>query len=185
MKLLSKVRAGYLVTLGAGLVLGFTAVGTAAAVSGSPTAPAAAATHHYSLAASAFAPDRIDPSSDQDYSNTWDPAVLRDPGDRCFNAGLSLPPNAVLQSVTMYYTKGSTHMSFQVNRQNLSGHTARVLAEIDPGTTTGTPVYSHVTKDIPKSEATVNMTKFAYSAGVCPAGNTTFSGLTITYTVSG
>jgi hypothetical protein len=28
----------------------------------------------------------------------------------------------------------------------------------------------------------VNMTKFAYSAGVCPRGTSTFSGITITYT---
>jgi hypothetical protein len=30
----------------------------------------------------------------------------------------------------------------------------------------------------------VNMTTYAYGAGVCPDGSTTFSGLTITYTAS-
>jgi hypothetical protein len=182
MKLVTKGRASHLITLAAGLVLGFTAVGTAAAVSASPAAKTV--THHYSLAASAFAPDHIaDPT--KDYFNDWDPTTLSDPGVRCFNTGLSLPPNAVLKSVTAYYTKGSGSMSFEINRQNLTNHTSKILVEIRPSTTTGTPVYSHTTKSVPKSLDQVNMTNFAYSAGVCPEGNTTFSGLTITYTTSG
>jgi hypothetical protein len=182
MKLVTKTRASHLITLAAGLVLGFTAVGTAAAVSASPAAKTV--THHYSLAASAFAPDHLgDPT--KDYFNAWDPTTLSDPGHRCFNTGLSLPPNAVLKSVTAYYTKGSSTMSFEINRQNLTNHTSKVLVEIQPSTTAGTPVYSHTTKSVAKSVAQVNMTNFAYSAGACPAGSTTFSGLTITYTLSG
>lgn len=181
MKLVTKGRASHLITLAAGLVLGFTAVGTAAAVSASPAAKTV--THHYSLAASAFAPDHVgDPT--KDYFNTWDPTTLSEPGARCFNTGLSLPPNAVLKSVTAYYTKGSTDLSFEINRQNLTSHTSKILVQIHPSTTS-TPVYSHTTKSVAKSVAQVNMTNFAYSAGVCPAGNTTFSGLTITYTTSG
>lgn len=181
MKIVTKTRASHLITLAAGLVLGFTAVGTAAAVSASPAAPTV--THHYSLAASAFAPDGLHDVT-KDYFNSWDPTTLSDSGVRCFNTGLSLPPNAVLKSVTMYYTKGSGAMSFEINRQTLTNHTYKILVEIRPSTTTGTPVYSHTTKSVPKSLSSVNMTNFAYSAGVCPDGNTTFSGLTITYTAS-
>lgn len=181
MKIVTKSRASHLITLAAGLVLGFTAVGTAAAVSASPTSPAV--THHYSLAASAFAPDGLHDVT-KDYFNTWDPTTLSDSGDRCFNAGLSLPPNAVLKSVTLYYTDGSGDLSFEINRQNLTNHTYQRLVQFRPATTTGTPVYSHATKSVPKSLSSVNMGTYAYSAGVCPAGPTTFSGLTITYSAS-
>ena len=117
MKLVTKCRASHLITLAAGLVLGFTAVGTAAAVSASPAAKTV--THHYSLAASAFAPDHVgDPT--KDYFNNWDPTTLSNPGSRCFNTGLSLPPNAVLKSITFYYTKGCGEMSAEINRQNLT-----------------------------------------------------------------
>jgi hypothetical protein len=182
MKLVTKARASHLITLAAGLVLGFTAVGTAAAVSASPAAKPS--THHYSLAASAFAPDHFGDTT-KDYFNDWDPTTLSDPGVRCFNTGLSLPPNAVLKSVTIYFTRGSGHLSFEINRQNLTNHTDKILTEILPSTTTSTPAYAHSSKSVPKSLSSVNMTNFAYSAGVCPNGNTTFSGLIITYTVSG
>jgi hypothetical protein len=181
MKIVTKARASHLITLAAGLVLGFTAVGTAAAVSASPAAKTV--THHYSLAASAFAPDHVgDPT--HDYFNVWDPTTLSDSGDRCFNAGLSLPPNAVLKSVTLYYTDGSGDLTFEINRQNLTNHTFNRLIKIRPASTAGTPVYSHTTKSLPKSLSSVNMGTYAYSAGVCPAATTTFSGLTLTYTAS-
>jgi hypothetical protein len=61
-------------------------------------------THHYSLAASAFAPDGLHVTT-EDYFNQWDATTLsnQDPG-RCFNTGLSLPPNVTLKSVKFYYT---------------------------------------------------------------------------------
>lgn len=181
MKLVTKSRASHLITLAAGLVLGFTAVGTAAAVSASPAAKTV--THHYSLAASAFAPDHVgDPT--KDYFNNWDPTTLSEPGNRCFNTGLSLPPNAVLKSITFYYTKGSGEMSGELNRQNLTKHTDTLLAQFVTTTTTGTPSYTHLSKSIAKSVAQVNMTNFAYSIGICPRATTTFSGITITYTTS-
>jgi hypothetical protein len=49
--------------------------------------------------------------------------------------------------------------------------------------TTSTPVYTSTTETFPAADAMVSMGKYAYSAGVCPNGNTTFSGLTITYTL--
>jgi hypothetical protein len=182
MKLVTKGRASHLITLAAGLVLGFTAVGTAAAVSASPAAKTV--THHYSLAASAFAPDGLHDVT-KDYFNSWDPTALsnQDSG-RCFNAGLSLPPNSVLKSITFYFTKGASVMFSEINRQNLTNHTAKELASFDSTTTTGTPFYTHKTLSIPKAESQVNMTDFAYSIGACPSGTTTFSGITITYTAS-
>ena len=138
-------------------------------------------THHYSLAASAFAPDGLHTTT-EDYFNSWDPSTLSntDTG-RCFNAGLSLPIDITLKSVTVYYTAGSAAMFVELNRQDLPAHTFSDLVEFDTTIAT-TPAYTSVTKKIPASDASVNMTKYAYSFGVCPSGSTTFSGLTITYT---
>lgn len=72
-------------------------------------------------------------------------------------------------------------MLVEMNRQDLPAHTAINLVEFDTAIVT-TPAYTSVTKTIPASDASVNMTKYAYSFGVCPSGDTTFSGLTITYT---
>jgi hypothetical protein len=147
-----------------------------------PAAPAAATvTHHYALAASAFAPDGLHDTT-EDYFNQWDPAALsnQDSG-RCFNAGLSLPVGATLKSVTVYYTAGSTQMYFELNRQDLINQTGVEFAEVDT-TATSTPTYMSTRMPIPSAVATVNMTDYAYSAGVCPSGNTTFSGLIIAYT---
>src|SRR5580658_4927046 len=48
-------------------------------------------THHYSLAASAFAPDGLHDVT-EDYFNAWDPSTLSNTdAGRCFDAGLSLP----------------------------------------------------------------------------------------------
>jgi hypothetical protein len=180
MKLINRTRAGLVAALAAGIGIGFGAVGTAAAAP--TTATTSTATHHYSLAASAFAPDGLHNTAD-DYFNEWDPTTLSntDTG-RCFNAGLSLPPNAILKSVTVYYTQGTSEMYFEINQQDLANHTATELADFD--TTIGTTAtYTSTTKSI--NNVKVNMTNDAYSAGVCPNGNATFSGLTITYQVSG
>lgn len=180
MKLMTRARFGYLTSLVAGVALGVAVVGTAAAA---PKAPATTktVTHHYSLAASAFAPDGLHDAS-EDYFNGWDPSTLSNTNpSRCFNAGLSLPPSVTLKSVTFYYTAGSTVLYVELNRQNLKHHSYTELADTDTAAASS-PAYSHVTLAIPSADATVNMGDYAYSAGVCPSGNTTFSGLTVTYT---
>jgi hypothetical protein len=183
MKLITRARAGYLVTLASGIAIGLAIVGTASAAPGAP-APAPV-THHYTIAASAFAPDELDiTTTTNDYFNQWDPTALTNSGDRCFNAGLALPPGATLTSVTVYYAAGDAAMYFELNRQELSNHTGTAYVSFNTSTT-GTPGYTSTTKTIPSADAVVNMGKYAYSAGVCPSGNTFFSGLNITYTVPG
>jgi hypothetical protein len=182
MKLKSKASVGYFATLGAGIAIGFAVVGTATA-SATPASkgPVRLATHHFSLAASAFAPDGLHDTT-EDYFNDWDPATLnnQDSG-RCFNVGLALPTGITLKSVTLYYTAGSSVMYFEINRQDLLNHTSADLASTDT-TEAETPAYASVTLPIPAADAAVNMTGYAYSAGVCPSGTTTFTGLSITYT---
>jgi hypothetical protein len=155
---------------------------SAPTISGAPVRPASGTvTHHYSLAASAFAPDGLHTTTD-DYFNQWDPSTLSNTDDgRCFNTGLSLPPNVTLKSVKAYYTAGSTAMFFEINRQDLVNHTAINLIDTDTAIAS-TPAYTSTTLNFPKATAVVNMTNYAYSVGVCPNGTTTFSGLTITYT---
>lgn len=182
MKLSTRARAGYAVALAAGAAIGFAAVGSATAA---PTAPAKAktATYHYSLAASAFAPDGLHDTT-EDYFNDWDPTTLSNTDDgRCFNAGLSLPPNATLKSVTFYYTEGSSEMLMELNRQELSNHTYVDLVDFDGSMDATGTEYTSSTMAIPAADSVVNMNHYAYSAGVCPDGNSTFSGLTITYTL--
>lgn len=157
-------------------------VGAAARGPARAARPAAGTvTHHLSLAASAFTPDGLHDTT-MDYFNQWDPTTLsnKDAG-RCFNTGLSLPPNVTLKSVKAYYTAGSASMYFEVNRQDLANHTETVLVSTDT-TIVSTPAYTSTTLNFPASTAVVNMTSDAYSVGVCPNGSTTFSGLTITYT---
>lgn len=192
MKLLPGARPSYLATLAAGVAIGFAVVGNAAAAPAAPAAPAKHAapvarvvrtvTHHYSLAASAFSPDGLHNVSN-DYFNRWDPAALSntDPG-RCFDAGLSLPTGSTLKSVTAYYTAGGSVMYFELNRQDLAKQSAVDLVSFDTTVNTGNPAYTSTTKPIPAADAGVNYTNYAYSVGVCPVGNTTFSGLSITYT---
>jgi hypothetical protein len=181
MKLMNRARAGHLVTLASGIAIGLATVGTAAAAS---SAPAPAVTHHYTIAASAFAPDGLHTTT-EDYFNQWDPSTLSNAySGRCFNAGLALPVGATLTSVTVYYTAGSAAMYVELNRQELSNHSAANFASFDTATAT-TPAYTSTTETIPSADAVVNMGKYAYSAGVCPSGTTTFSGLNITYTQPG
>src|SRR5579863_4038834 len=184
MKLSTRGRAGALATLAAGVAIGVAGVLTAAAAApaDASSATATTVTQHYSLAASAYAPDGLHNTAD-DYFNEWDPTTLSntDTG-RCFNAGLSLPPKANLKSITVYYTAGSVAMYFEVNEQTLATHTSTELVNFDTTANTGTPDYTSMTETFP-ANTVVNMAQNAYSSGVCPSGNTTFSGFTITYTV--
>ena len=178
MKFLHRIRAGRVVTLLAGAAIGFAVVGTASAASGSP---ASTTVHYYTLAASAFAPDSLQGATN-DYYNTWDPSTLsnQDSG-RCFDAGLSLPNGAVLSSVTFYYTNGATDAMYgELNRQNMGLHTSHTLASFRSTPTGGTPVFTHTSVAV-TSYQTVN-TQYGYSIGVCPFGDATFTGVTISYT---
>jgi len=194
-------RAALALGLGAAAVLGMLTAGASAlaaqhgtdrndrasATHVAPAAPAVRASgakrvvkHHYSLAASAFAPDMLD-TSGGDYFNLWDPATLTDQSaSQCFNAGLSLPVGATLVSVTVDFTAGSSVLYFEVSRQNLIKHTSVTLAELDSSVATTQAYTSQVLAFRPGT--VVNMNGIAYSAGVCPVGDSTFSGLTITYT---
>jgi hypothetical protein len=178
MTFLSRIRGGYLATLAAGLAIGFVTVGTASAGS----AHAAATVKHYSIAASAFAPDSIlNPA--MDYNNTWDPSTLTNnaPG-RCFAAGVALPNNATLRSVTFYYTNGSQQqLQAELNRQNLAAHQSKLLVDFLSPRPTGTPTFEKSTVNITSGNV-VNTAKYAYSVGVCPNKDATFTGVTITYT---
>ena len=155
--------------------------GAASPVAAARTPAVKMVTHHYSLAASAFAPDGLH-SAAEDYFNSWDPSTLnnQDSG-RCFNAGLSLPANATLKSVTAYYTAGSSAMYFEINRQDLVNHTTSDLVSFD-SSVASTPAYTATKKSVPSVYAAVDEAVYAYSAGVCPNGTTTFTGLTIAYT---
>lgn len=181
MKLISGSRVGYLATLAAGLAIGFAVIGTSSAA---PAAPkATTVTRHYALAASAFTPGGLD-NTTNDYYNQWEPTQLSNTDlNRCFSAGLSLPTGVTLKSVTAYYTQGSVKMYVEVNRQDLVNHTAIRLVKFDTTPTASTtPAYMSTFKRIPAADAAVNFTKYAYSVGVCPTGNTTFSGVNIAYT---
>ena len=122
MKVIHRVRVGYLVTLAVGVTIGLTVVGSAR--------PAAVTVHHYSIAASAFAPQSPGSvAADMDYVNQWDPATLSNNGERCFNTGLVLPKGAKLTSATFLYTQGAHNgIHMEISRQVLGAHTATVLA---------------------------------------------------------
>lgn len=173
-------QVGYLVTLAAGVAIGAAAIGSASAAPAAPTAPSTV-THHYALAASAFAPDSLKDVV-HDYDNNWDPTALGDlNGERCYNAGLSLPVDATLRSVTVFYEGSNSSLSFEINRQALAPHLYKVLVQLHSKIVT-TMTYTAKTLKFSKNLAKVDMRKYAYSAGVCPAGSSTFSGLIITYT---
>src|SRR5579863_5437819 len=183
MKLSTRGRAGALATLAAGVAIGVAGVLTAvaAAPADASSATATTVTQHYSLAASAYAPDGLHATT-EDYFNEWDPSTLSNTDDgRCFNAGLSLPPKAHLKSITVYYTAGAEAMYFEINEQALATHTGTELVNFDTTANTGTPTYTSTTETFP-ANTLVNMAQDAYSSGVCPSGTTTFSGFTITYT---
>lgn len=177
MRPMTRARAGYLITLVAGIAIGCAAVGSAAAVQSGPKPKPV--THHYALAASAFAAD----GSTDVYGNLWDPTTLSATSG-CYNAGLSLPPSVTLKSIAFYYTRGKTDTLYaELNRQNLTNHTY-VRVTSFRSTVAPTATYSHVTKSIPKAYAVVNNGTYAYSVGVCPDGDAAFSGIIITYTTT-
>jgi hypothetical protein len=135
--------------------------------------------HYYSLAASAFAPDGLHNTS-LDYFNQWRPPTLfNNDSVRCFNTGLDLPNGALLKSVTVYYHQSvSNRLFFQVIQDSLATDAATVLTSFRSATA---PVagYTRTVVNFP-ANTKVN-TKNAYSSGVCPVGDATFSGLTIAY----
>jgi hypothetical protein len=158
--------------------------GSAGAVSAGriTTAVAPPATHHWSVAASAFAPDQLYPGSSDDYFNQWDPAKLTDPGGRCFNAGVYLPNGATIKSVTFYYTNGATTNFYgELNRQNLPTHKSAQLVSFTSTPTGTSPVYTHKTFTV-AGGGLVDTSRFAYGLGACPEGDSAFSGVTINYT---
>jgi hypothetical protein len=182
MKHFSRGKAGYLVTLAAGIAIGFATVGTALAGSHPAGLRARAATmHHYSIAASALAPDSLSNTA-QDYFNRWDPSTLSNTGSRCFNAGVVLPNGATIHSVWFFYTAGPTNsVSGELNRQNLLTHTSRVLAHFNSSPTGTSPKYTIAKKTVSSFNVVVTG-RYAYSVGVCPFGDATFTGVMVNYT---
>lgn len=185
MRVINRGRVGYLAMLVSGVAIGVTAVGTAAASQSSPPAASITATttvHHYTIAASAFAPDSLSGATN-DYFNLWNPSTLSNSqAGRCFDAGASLPNGATIHSVSFFYTNGATnHFSGQLNRQQLGTHQSKVLASFTSVPTGTSPVYSKTTKTISTSNV-VDTSRFAYSFGACPFGDTTFTGAMVNYT---
>jgi hypothetical protein len=184
MRFINRSRAGYLATLAAGVAIGFTAVGTAVALPHHTSAPAPAAAtkiKHYTVAASAFAPDGLHNTAN-DYFNQWDAATLSNTdGGRCFNAGAVLPNGATIRSVTFFFTNGSSDGFYgELNRQNLGKHTARILVFVSTKPS-ATATYTVKTKKVTKHNV-VDTSKYAYGFGVCPIGDATFTGVMVNYT---
>jgi hypothetical protein len=146
------------------------------------TAKPAPVTHHWSIAASGFAPDHIATASGTtDYFNNWDFANLTDNGSRCFNASVHLPNGATIKWVTFYYTDGSTGSFYaELNRQNLAAHKSAELASFN-ATSGATPTYTHKTLKV-LGGGLIDTSRFAYGLGVCPESNAAFSGAIIGYT---
>ncbi len=154
---------------------------TSSATVASPASAAGRKLQYYSMDASGFAPDGIHDAG-EDYFNLWDPSTLsnQDAG-RCFNAAVHLPDGVRIVSATFFYTEGSVEFFGELNEQNLVAHTATELVDFDSSTTTSTPIYMSTVKDVAPADQVVN-TQDAYSLGVCPNGNATFSGVTIAFT---
>jgi hypothetical protein len=137
--------------------------------------------HHWSIAASGFAPDSLDNTAN-DYFNQWDPAKLTntDPS-RCFNASVHLPNGATIRSITFYYTNGATNSFYgELNRQNLLNHKFAALAAFTSHVTGTTPKYTSKAIRL-KGGGLVDTSRFAYGLGVCPEGDSAFTGAIITY----
>jgi len=180
MKRLAGASIGYVVAVAVGIAIGTTALGIANA-GGSSTLPVAVTVHHYTIAASAFAPDRIGNPS-EDYSNQSAPAALsNNDGTRCFNAPVVLPNGATLKSVTFFYTRGTVgEIQAELNRQNLLTHGSFQLAVFaDLG---GSSVYTKKAVTITK-DTKVDTSTFAYGSRVCDDDDATFTGLMVNYTV--
>jgi hypothetical protein len=136
--------------------------------------------HHWSIAASGFAPDSLGNTAN-DYFNQWDPAKLTNAGSRCFNASVHLPNGATIRSVTFFYTNGATSgISGELNRQNLLNHKDAILADISTTPTGTTPRYTSKTVKV-TGGGVVDTSRFAYGLGTCPHGDSAFTGAIITY----
>jgi hypothetical protein len=135
----------------------------------------------YSVAASGFTPDGLHTTT-EDYFNAWDFTTLsnQDSG-RCFNASVHLPNGVKMVPATFYYTGGSAAMFGELNEQNFATQNGTELVSFDSTAATTTPTYTNTVESIPAADQVVN-TQNAYSLGVCPSGDTTFSGVTIAYT---
>jgi hypothetical protein len=138
--------------------------------------------HHWSIAASGFAPDSLDNTAN-DYFNQWDPAKLTNTDtNRCFNASVHLPDGATIKTVTFYYTNGATNgITGELNRQNLLNHKNGILADLSTTATGTTPKYTSKTIKV-TGGGLVDTSRFAYGLGACPRGDSAFSGVIITYT---
>jgi hypothetical protein len=153
--------------------------GTTGIVTAGPAVAPATGTQQLSVSSAAFVPDGLHTTT-SDYFNQWNPATLSNTDvNRCFNSGVNLPAGAKISSVTFYYTEGSSSMFVDFNRQDLANHTYKDLAGADTPTTS-TPNYTSVTITLAHHRTVV--ASDAYALGVCPIGNTTFSGTTIDYT---
>jgi hypothetical protein len=137
--------------------------------------------HHWSIAASGFAPDSLD-NPTNDYFNNWDFARLANAdNNRCFNASVHLPNGATIKSVTFFYTRGTTAgLTGELNRQNLPNHKFGILADFSVTATT-TAKYTAKTIRV-TGGGLVDTSRFAYGLGTCPRGDSAFSGAIITYT---
>jgi hypothetical protein len=69
----------------------------------------------------------------------------------------------------------------ELNRQNLLTNTFRQLAHFTSTPTGTTPKYS-ITKKSISSRNVVATGTYAYSIGVCPFGDATFTGVMVNYT---
>jgi hypothetical protein len=138
--------------------------------------------HHWSIAASGFAPDSLDTPTN-DYFNRWDFAKLTNSDSgRCFNASVHLPNGATIKSVTFYYTNGANDgISGELNRQNLLGQKFSVLADLSTHPNGTTPKYTSKTIKV-TGGGLVDTSRFAYGLGACPDGDSAFSGVIIAYT---
>ena len=177
-----RLRIRDLVLLGAGVAVGaLIVVGPSAGAKTNPKPKTVV--NHLSLDASAFVPDGLHDTT-QDYFNSWDPQTLtnNDVG-RCFDAPVALPTNATMKRITFYYSAGTASMYVELNRQNLAAHTDLILTTFSTATAVS-PTYTASTRGIPAASAVVNNLTYAYSIGVCPTANTSFTGVDITFTTT-
>lgn len=71
-------------------------------------------------------------------------------------------------------------MYFEINRQDLVNHTDRMLVSLESAQGT-TPTYMATTEAIPSALGVIHYGNDAYSAGVCPNADSTFSGIRLSY----
>ena len=94
---------------------------------------------------------------------------------------MHLPNGATIKSVTFYYTNGATSgISGELNRQNLLNHKFAILADLLTTATGTTPKYTSKTIKV-TGGGVVDTSRFAYGLGTCPRGDSSFTGVIITY----